>query len=109
SWSGGSDEQIGVKHIDSGGIGEINLVSLRGMGSLVFETAKGERGKNRNIGIYEVDLVLQGKINDNDFRKKPFKIRFEYIFEGEQASIPFHGNVLSGNFGNYKIRLLNEK
>lgn len=108
SWSGGSDENVGVKHIDSGGIGEINLVSLRGIGILVFETAKGQRGKNLKTGIYEVGLVLQGKIGSSDFRKKPFNIHFEYTFKGEQTSEPFHGNVLSGNLGNYKIRLLDE-
>jgi hypothetical protein len=108
SWSGGSEENVGIKHIDSGGIGEINLVSLRGIGTLVFETAKRQRGKNLNTGIYEIDLVLQGKIGDNDFRKKPFNVRFEYVFKGEQTSVPFHGNVLSGNLGNYKIRLLDE-
>ncbi len=107
SWSGGSDNNPGIKYIDS--VAELNLVSLRGLGALVFETAKGQRGENLVTGIYDVDLILRGKMGDSDFREKPFSIRFEYVFEGEQTSMPFRDHILSGKLGNYEIRLLGKK
>jgi len=88
SWSGGSDEEVGIKHIDPMGFGKINLASLDSKDfirhPLQFEMAKGAQSKDKDekflpFGDYVVDLGLVCNTDGADLPEIPIRIGFEYF------------------------------
>jgi len=88
SWSGGSDDEVGIKHIDPMGFGKINLASLDSKDSirhpLQFEMAKGAQSKDKDgeflpFGNYVVDLGLACNTDGADLPEIPIRIGFEYF------------------------------
>lgn len=115
SWSGGSDEEVGIKHIDPRGFGRINLASLDSQDfirrPLQFETAKGAQFKDKDgrylpFGRYMVELGLACSADGRDFTEIPIKIGFEYIEE----RVPFEDDrIKNGITINRVLRLLEIK
>ena len=90
SWSGGSDEEVGVKHIDPRGFGRINLASLDSKDiirrPLQFEMAKGAQSKDKDgkflpFGNYVIDLGLACNDNGADLPEIPIRVGFEYFVD----------------------------
>jgi len=112
SWSGGSDEEVGIKNIDPKGFGRINLVSLNVedfiRSFLQFESAKGPQFKNKDgnllpLGSYIIDLGLSCSSNSVDFVDIPVKIGFEYIEEHDYFD---DTRIISGRETRKVLRLL---
>lgn len=80
SWSGGSDEEVGIKIIDGEQDGTLNFVSLTNK-RLTFETAKGPVLSDFDRGVYKLNLQINRQISDSKFRKKNFHIVFEYYLD----------------------------
>ncbi len=110
SWSGGSDEDIGVKLIDSEGQGILNIVSVTIRG-LTVETAKGERYIGKKDDTFKFNLVLYKEIGKNNFARIPFSIMFEGYFDIASESIQKElKSALSWDAAvEYKIRSIGEK
>ena len=111
SWSGGSDEDIGIKHIDTKAT--LNLVSLNEHGGLTFETAKGEVNPDEGTGgtgNYKLKLELNRQVGENEFSKMPFSVSYEFYYEGIPASqLQYVGARLNGPLANIGIQLVNKK
>ena len=107
SWSGGSDEDVGIKSIDGLTKGTLNIVSLNGRG-LAFEMAKGERSAGMEKGVFILNMELYREVENNKFKNTPFTIMAECYTE----PIPVNqqkwaGMNLIGPLLNYGVRLVN--
>ena len=107
SWSGGADEDVGIKAIDGQHKGTLNVISLNESG-LTFEMAKGAREAGIRIGVFLLNMELHREFENNEFKSTPLQIMFECytekIPENEQKWL---GMNLVGPLLNYGVRLVN--
>lgn len=86
SWSGGANGD--EKHIDAGGRGVLNLVTIDKSG-LKFQMQKGPRdtGPGYGFGKYKVELVFHAKTTSQRFEPRTFNVSFK-CYESMLSDLP---------------------